>query len=78
MTPAQQQHIEKIVNDFRVNAIAKYEKGANEHGGNLWEVENLVDMAIEELTDGIIYLSTAKEQIKKSGVQLGERKDLIK
>jgi len=78
MRKAQKQHINDITNLFKELATTKYEKGCSEHGGNLWEVQGLIDMAMEECIDQFIYLSTLREQIIQSGVQLGKRKDLIK
>jgi hypothetical protein len=78
MRKAQQQHIDDITKRFKYLATAKYLKGAKEHGGNIWEVNNLIDQAIDECIDQFIYLSTLREQIIKSGIQLGEREDLIR
>ena len=78
MKKAQIQHINDITTSFKELATAKYFRGCNEHGGNLWDVQGLIDMAMEECIDQFIYLSTLREQIIQSGVQLGKRKDLIK
>jgi len=43
-------------------ALAKYRKGAEEHGGNLWDLseDELLDEAINEAIDQVIYLLTIK------------------
>lgn len=52
----------------------KYTKGVKEHGGKLWEKRGLIDMAIDEAVDQVVYLLTLKHQIEKAGVDdlLGE------
>ena len=66
-----QEHIRQILGDFSQIASQKYMTGVREHGGNLWEKKHLIDMAIEEAVDQVIYLLTLKKQIEDSGVELG-------
>lgn len=63
----QEDHMNSIVDDFIELMEPKYIKGALEHGGNLWEVptEQLLDFAIEEAIDQVVYLLTLKQQINK-------------
>ena len=42
----------------------KYIKGQKEHGGRLWTKPGLIDMAIDEAVDQVIYLLTLKDQIE--------------
>ena len=63
MTPAQDAHLTRLLTQFQEQAAAKYRKGQQEHGGNLWVKPGLLDMAIEEAIDLVIYLLTLKEQL---------------
>ena len=64
MTTKQTKHLAKIVQSFAVDCSKKYERGAEEHGGNLWDKKGLVDMALEEVIDLYVYLKTLQTQIK--------------
>ena len=75
MKPKLEKHLEGIKKDFINLADKKYRKGVEEHGGNLPDKEGLIDMAIEEMVDGFIYLTTLRSQIKKSKVKLGKIKE---
>lgn len=65
MTEQQEQHVKGIAEKFAKLMSAKYEKGVKEHGGNLWEVDmhQMVEMALEEAIDQVVYLMTLKEQL---------------
>lgn len=65
MTDQQGEHITSLINQFGDLAFAKYEKGTIEHGTNLWEnpSQNILDFAIEEAIDQVVYLLTLKEQL---------------
>ncbi len=43
----------------------KYEIGQKEHGGNLWEKDTLflVDQAIDEAIDQVVYLTTLRDKL---------------
>lgn len=58
-----QEHIDSITANFKELATSKYFKGAKEHGGNLWEKSGLIDEAISEAIDQVIYLITLKSQL---------------
>ena len=62
MTNEQEKHIKDIIQRFGELAYSKYEKGQIEHSGNLWEKPGMLDMALEELIDGFVYIQTAKDQ----------------
>jgi len=55
-------HLDDIISEFEELATEKYEKGQLEHGGQLWQKEGLIDMAIDEAIDQVIYLLTIKHQ----------------
>ena len=75
MTPEQKQHLNYIVLKTQKLLNEKYTKGVKEHGGNLWEKKGLIDMAIEEAIDQVVYLLTLKKQIEDSGIELGKIED---
>ncbi len=58
----QQQHLTRILDRFTRDAVAKYEAGQHEHGGNLWEKPGMLEHALQEAIDLVIYLYTALEQ----------------
>jgi len=62
MTEEQQKHAGKIAAQAYNLINKKYEKGAIEHKSNIWERDDLLDMAIEEAVDMVVYLLTLKEQ----------------
>ena len=63
MTQAQNAHLKRLVEQFQCRASLKYRKGQQDHGGNLWVKSGLLDMAIDEAIDLVIYLLTLKEQL---------------
>ena len=65
MTEEQNKHVQTIASEFASLMSSKYEKGVKEHGGNLWEVgiHDMVDMALDEAIDQVVYLMTLKEQV---------------
>lgn len=52
--------------------LAKYERGQREHGGRLWRKAGIIDMAIEEAVDQVIYLLTLRDQLAEAGIVLGD------
>jgi hypothetical protein len=62
MDAAQHAHLQRILDSFTHDAAAKYAAGQSEHGGNLWEKPGMLDQAIAEAIDLVIYLFTLKEQ----------------
>ena len=65
MTPKQEAHLEFLKQAFASLVDPKYRKGQKEHGGNLWQMgnEKLLDCAIEEAIDQVVYLLTLKAQL---------------
>jgi hypothetical protein len=68
MTLQQENHLEAIKYLFSRLADTKYRRGQAEHGGNLFEMnaEQLVDCAIDEAIDQVIYLLTLKDTLESS------------
>lgn len=62
MTSDQCAHLNRILSQFTRDASEKYTAGQREHGGNLWEKPGMLDQAILEAIDQVIYLYTLKEQ----------------
>ena len=60
MTPDQTMHMRGAVRDFSERALEKYPKGQAEHKGNLWERNNLLEDAQEEVVDQMFYLDSLK------------------
>lgn len=65
MKEEQRLHAELLVKQFKELVLPKYEAGAIEHTGNLWEVDRdkLLDYAIEEAIDQVVYLLTLKGKL---------------
>lgn len=65
MTPAQEQHLAGIINQFNNMASSKYRRGQAEHGGNLFDLPaiDLVNEALAEAIDQVTYLSTLRDKI---------------
>lgn len=58
-------HLARILGQFSADAHAKYQAGQREHGGKLWEKPGMLDRAIEEAIDMVVYLYTLREQRDK-------------
>lgn len=63
LTDEQIAHRESILADVARDFRKKYDRGQQEHGGNLWEHTDLIDRAIEETLDHIAYLYTLRTQL---------------
>lgn len=74
MTEDQEAHLRWLKLRFAELADAKYRKGVQEHGGNLWEkgIEYFINAAIDEAIDQVTYLLTLKEALLAE-----KRKDLV-
>ena len=73
-TREQREHAIHIADGAGRLILDKYKRGQEEHGGNLWEKSGLIDNAIEEAIDMVIYLLTLKEQYKDRGLTLVQGK----
>ena len=70
MTP--EEHKDGIIRRLSVLVDKKYTQGQQEHGGFLWKKRGLIDMAIDEAIDQVVYLLTLKQQLEEAGIELGE------
>lgn len=64
MESEQEAHLQRVQARFTVALSRKYRTGQKEHGGNLWQKRGMLDRAIEEAIDQVIYLMTLKEQFE--------------
>ena len=62
MDAEHQAHLSRIINQFTRDVSEKYDAGQREHGGNLWEKPGMIEHALEEAIDMVVYLYTLKEQ----------------
>lgn len=65
MTPQQEKHLRDIKTQFSNLVDIKYRKGQDEHGGDLFNkpVLDLVDSAIDEAVDQVVYLLTLRNKM---------------
>ena len=63
MTPEQERHLGRIKANFSSKVDTKYRAGQREHGGDLIHNNALaiIDMAINEAVDQVVYLETLRE-----------------
>ncbi len=66
MKQRQMAHMGKIGSDFWELMSKKYVAGQKEHGGNLWDKSaiGLVDAALDEAVDQVVYLITLRDKLK--------------
>lgn len=66
MTPTQERHLQAIKEEFTKLVDTKYRKGQAEHGGDLFtkSLMNLLNAAIEEAIDQVVYLLTIKQNLE--------------
>jgi hypothetical protein len=64
MSDEQVEHFWSAVAEFQKQGKAKYEAGVEEHGGNLWDHDELwlIEHAMEECIDQWMYLKTARDK----------------
>lgn len=70
-------HLDKIEAEAIRRIRSKYLLGAAEHGGHLWEKSGLIDEAINEAIDQVIYLLTLEDQIEELKRKFGEYQDVM-
>lgn len=58
-----EEHLMSIIEQAIDRIDRKYRKGDKEHGGQLWEKKDIIEMAIDEAIDQVVYLITLKQQI---------------
>ena len=69
MNQEQNNHLNRVLNEANSLIVDKYVKGAEEHGTTLSQdhsLRELVNFAIEEAVDQIVFLLTIKEVLEKS------------
>lgn len=67
MTQERCDHLALLNSEIIRRVSEKYSKGQAEHGGNLWEKPGILDMAIDEAIDQLVYLLTLKTQRLATG-----------
>jgi hypothetical protein len=67
MNQAQESHLARVKTEFLALVDAKYRAGAAEHGGELLALPDLtvLDLAIEEAVDQVVYLLSLKENLTR-------------
>jgi len=65
MTVEQEAHLATLKIEACALMDAKYRAGQQEHGGNLWKKPGVLDMAIHEAVDLLVYLLTLRAQGEK-------------
>ena len=67
MTDEQEKHLLYIKQSLNTMVDSKYRKGQEEHGGNLFDmnIEKLLDNAIFEAIDQVVYLLTMRRQMEE-------------
>jgi hypothetical protein len=63
MTPEQEKHLAAIKDDMAARIDAKYRKGQQEHGGNLWERNPVKDLD-GEIVDATVYFFEIKALVR--------------
>lgn len=66
MTDEQQEHLLRVLAESKRLISRKYRKGVAEHGGFLMDssTEELLDNAIDEAVDQLVYLLSLKEKLE--------------
>jgi hypothetical protein len=63
MYTSNEHHKQAILSVFEHEFVSKYDKGAIEHGGRIWEKPGMLEEAINEAIDLVVYLFTLRDQI---------------
>lgn len=71
MTPDQEEHLKQLKEHTLILMDLKYRQGQVEHGGNLFDhtAIELVDAAIDEAIDELVYLQTLRDKLLEDGFQ---------
>lgn len=78
MTQEQEAHLQRVISEAKIAIEDKYRKGQAEHDGNLFEktVSELINEAILEAIDQLVYLLTAKDVLDKTKIELSPESQL--
>lgn len=68
MNTQNKEYLGFLIKEASILIDKKFSAGVSEHGGNLWDKKDLIDMAIAEAIDQVVYLLTLKEQIKNNNL----------
>ncbi len=68
MTAAHEAHLTGILSRVSTALDKKYRDGQREHKGKIWEKPGMLEHAIEESLDLLVYLHTAKDQRDATGI----------
>jgi hypothetical protein len=63
MSPDHEEHLQKIKTEISQLIDSKYRAGQKQHGGSLFHKAGLLDMAVEEIVDLVVYILTLKQQL---------------
>lgn len=68
MTPRSERHLKRLLTTIRRELERKYTRGHREHGGDLLNLsaEKLLEEAIAESYDQLVYLLTLREALRCS------------
>lgn len=71
MDQLQRNHVHDIKKEFGELLDKKYEQGAAEHGGYIWDQTflQLLDNALQEAVDSVVYLQTLREKYLRQFTQ---------
>jgi hypothetical protein len=56
-------HLARIIANVSKDLDAKYRLGQEEHGGYIWEKPGMLEHAIEEALDLVVYLYVLRDQL---------------
>ena len=62
---ARELHLQSIIDYLSKDLERKYRAGQREHGGNLWEKPGMLNHAIDEVVDLVVYLYTLRAQLER-------------
>jgi hypothetical protein len=64
MPPECERHLRRVKRRILARLDRKYRAGQREHGGHLWAKRGLIDDALDEVIDLVVYLESLKEQLQ--------------
>jgi hypothetical protein len=64
MTKDREAHLKRVQSVFKKRLAKKYRAGAKQHREKLWEKTDLLDEAIDEVIDLVVYLISEQERRK--------------
>jgi len=73
MTCDRENHLRRVKTLFLKRLDLKYRRGAKQHKEELWEKNDLLDEAIDEVTDLVVYLISERERRNEKDKSLDHR-----